>query len=122
MKPQRPSTLEIKHPPANAYHTSTTYNGTHTDIHVTQNIMQEKLLCYIKLANACIYKVFLSSLWLSSTQSSLIYNNLLKMRYQNLFYLRGSSSASLQVYLLYSITLNGLSSPESDLDLSHYTH
>jgi hypothetical protein len=41
------------------------------------------------------------------------------MRYENLFYLRGLFERFPPTYLPYSITLNGLSSPESDLDLSH---
>jgi hypothetical protein len=53
VKPQRPSTLEIKHIPANAQlqDTSTTYHGTHTDIHITYRNAGKTAL-YIKMANA----------------------------------------------------------------------
>jgi hypothetical protein len=41
------------------------------------------------------------------------------MRSPYLFYLRGLFELLPPTYLPYSIALNGLSSPESDLDLSH---
>jgi hypothetical protein len=84
--------------------------------------MQEKLLLFIlKMANACNYKVFSSSLWLFSDSLLIYYSSstTYKMRYENLFYLRGLFELFPPTYLPYSITLNGLSSPESDLDLSH---
>jgi hypothetical protein len=59
VKPQRPSP-EIKHTPANAQlhiHSQHT-NRTHTDIHITQNNAGKTASVYIKMANACIYKVF----------------------------------------------------------------
>jgi hypothetical protein len=54
VKPQRPSP-EIKHTPANAQlqYASTTYNGTLTDIHSTQNIAGKTALC-IKYGK-CLY-------------------------------------------------------------------
>jgi hypothetical protein len=56
-------------------HTFTTYKRTHTDIHITQNDMQEKLLLFIlKWQMPVITMVFLSSLWLFS---SLLYMQIL---------------------------------------------
>jgi hypothetical protein len=93
--------------------------------------MQEKLLFVLNMANACIYKVFLSTTCNKvSTPSLLLYSQILssilsttttttKMRYKNLFYLRGLFERFPPTYIPYSIALNGLSSPLSDLDLSH---
>jgi hypothetical protein len=88
--------------------------------------MQEKLLLFfIKMENACIYKgvLELSLALLFSALHADPPTHLLtsKMRSQNLFYLRGSSSASLQVYLPYSITINGCLVQRLDIDLTH-TH
>jgi hypothetical protein len=54
VKPQRPSP-EIKHTPSNAQlqYTPTTYNGTLTNIHSTQNIAGKTALC-IKYGK-CLY-------------------------------------------------------------------
>ena len=76
------------------------------------------------MANACIYKGVLElslALLFSAlhayphTTTTLL---TLKMRPKNLFNLRGSSSASLQVHLLYSITINGCLVQHLDLDIS----
>jgi hypothetical protein len=79
--------------------------------------MQEKLLLFIlKWQMPVFTKVFLSSLWLFS---SLLYMQILTQlptlpnEIRKSLLPEGSSSASLQVYLPYSITINGLSSPAS---------
>jgi hypothetical protein len=80
-------------------------------MHIRQNNAGKTASVYIKNGK-CLYfyngvpelSLALLSLTIYSTQ---------KMRSENLFYLRGSSSASLQVHLPYSITINGLSSPAS---------
>jgi hypothetical protein len=126
VKPQRPSP-EIKQTPANAltHIHSQHIKNTHRHPYNTEYMQEKLLLIILKWKMPVFTMVFLSSLWLFSLSlhrsSSTTHLLTSKMRSQNLFYLRGSSSASLQVYLLYSITMNGLSSPESDLDLSH-TH
>jgi hypothetical protein len=62
VKPQRPS-LEIQPTPANAQlqHTSTTYiKNTHRHPHNTEIHAGKTASVYIKITNACLYKVFLS--------------------------------------------------------------
>jgi hypothetical protein len=104
-------------------HTFTAYERTHTDIHITQNMYRKNCFCIkLKLANACIYKGVLE------LSLALLFSDLHeyphttttppKMRYENIFYLRGSSSTSLQVYLLYLITINGCLFQHLHLDLN----
>ena len=82
------------------------------------------------MENACLYKVFLSmaynkvsalSILLSTRKSSSILSTslLTQNEIRNLFYLRGLFERFPPIYLPYSIALNGLSSPLSDLDLIH---
>jgi hypothetical protein len=84
------------------------------------------------MENACFYKVFLSmacnkvstpSLLLSHKFSSLLSKLALPTakEIQFIFYLRGLFERFPPIYLPYSIALNGLSSPLSDLDLIHTT-
>jgi hypothetical protein len=63
MKPQRPSP-EIRHTPANAnlQHTSTHIHKEHSQTFINTEIHAGKTASvYIKMANACFYKVFLST-------------------------------------------------------------
>ena len=82
------------------------------------------------MENACFYKVFLSmacnkvstpSLLLSHKFSSLLSKLALPTakEIQFILYLRGLFERFPPFYLPYSIALNGLSSPLSDLDLIH---
>ena len=88
--------------------------------------MQEKPLFVLNMENACIYKVFLSTA--CNKVSSLLFCSLLAdypllhillaldllpNEILSLFYLRGLLDLFPPIYLPYSITLNGLSSPLS---------
>jgi hypothetical protein len=91
MKPQRPSP-EIKHTPTNAQpqHTFTTYEE-HSQTSIQHRISCRKnCFCIkLKLANACIYKGVLElSLALPNLSSNFTLLSL-KMRSENIFYLRG---------------------------------
>jgi hypothetical protein len=131
MKPQRPSP-EIKHTPANAnlQYTSTTHKE-HSQTFIQHRIHAGKTASvYIKMENACIYKVFLSTACNKvSALSSALYSQILstiptyyQMRYKNLFYLRGLLELFPPIYLPYSIALNGLSSPLSGSRSQPYKH
>jgi hypothetical protein len=66
--------------------------NTHRDPYTIEHVQERLLLFLLTMAMPEIKMVFLSSLRLSST---LLIHNHLKIRYENLFYLRGSSSSSL---------------------------
>jgi hypothetical protein len=80
---------------------------------------------YIKMENACFYKVFLSTACnkVSALLSSSLYSQILSLlsmlallttkEIQYIFYMRGLFELFPPIYLPYSITLNGLSSPLS---------
>ena len=74
------------------------------------------------MENACFNKVFLSSDFKRVSVLVLLLSRLLKLLQNEIwswsFTWGGSESSSLQPHLPYSITLNGLSSPKSGLDLS----
>ena len=99
--------------------------NTHGHSHNTGIHAGKTASVYIKMANACLYNVFLSTTCnkvsalyfllstcrLSHTTSLLplsFYNEILKIS----FYLRGLFELFPPIYLPYSITLNGLSSPK----------
>jgi hypothetical protein len=106
--------------------------NTHKHPHDTEIYAGKTASVYIKMANACFYKVFLSmacnkvsapSLFLSHRFSSLLSKLALPTakEIQFIFYLRGLFEHFPPIYLPYSIALNGMSSPLSDLYLSHTT-
>ena len=78
------------------------------------------------MENACLYKLFLSMAYNKvSAPSSALYSQTLFYprrltikRYNRYFYMRGLFKLFPPIYLPYSIILNGLSSPESHLDLN----
>jgi hypothetical protein len=98
MKPQRPLKPEIKHTPCNGMITihKCIHIYEHTHRHAYNDRKCRKNCSVLIMANACIfYKVFLSSLS-ALLFCSTCYSLTLKNEISNLFYLRGSSSASLQ--------------------------
>jgi hypothetical protein len=95
--------------------------------------MQEKLLFVLKWQMPVCTRVFLSTACkkVSALLSSALYSQILfnynstllyKMRYENLFYLRGLFERFPPTYLPYSIALNGLSSPTSGSRSQPYKH
>jgi hypothetical protein len=87
--------------------------------------LQEKLLLFV-LIKMPLYKGVLSTNFNRVSAPSLCYSLSLSLFLSlsknkedlSIFYMRGLFELFPPIYLPYSITLNGLSSPESDLDLS----
>jgi hypothetical protein len=126
MKPQRPLNYETKQllqMHNYIYNIHSQLKRTLTDIHLTQKIHAGKTASVYIKNGKCLFVQGCSQarpvtrsrllLLLSTHRFSSILADLLLKRYHRSFYMRGLFELFPPIYLPYSITLNGLSSPLS---------